>query len=138
MTGRTFSSSAMGRSHTADPVGTGNVAGATGRMRATARHSSLTKLPAITERDFQRQVTDLAKLFGWALYHPMLSKWSERGWPDLALCRPPRLVFIELKRENGKTTPHQDRWLSMLHACPGVETHLFRPSELPQIAELLR
>ena len=42
------------------------------------------------------------------------------------------------KRETGKTTPHQDRWLAMLHACPGVETYLCRPSQLEQIAELLR
>lgn len=96
------------------------------------------KLPAITERDFQRQVLDLAGILGWSAYHPMLSKWSERGWPDLALVRPPRLVFIELKRENGKTTPHQDRWLGMLRACPGVETYLFRPSDFDELAEVLR
>ena len=38
----------------------------------------------ITEREFQRQVLDLAG-GRWSVYHPALSKWSERGWPDLAL-----------------------------------------------------
>ena len=95
-------------------------------------------LPAITEKDFQRQVTDLAAMLGWTWYHPALSKWSERGWPDLALVRPPRLLFAELKRETGKTTPHQDRWLALLGACPGVEVHTWRPSQLQQIAEVLR
>lgn len=95
-------------------------------------------LPPITERDFQRQVADVAKLFGWSLYHPQLSKWSERGWPDLALVRPPRLVFAELKRENGKTTEHQDRWLGLLRGVPGVEVFLWRPSDLEQIAAVLR
>lgn len=94
--------------------------------------------PTITERDFQRQVLDLAGILGWAVYHPALSKWSERGGPDLAMVRPPRLVLAELKRETGKTSPHQDRWLGMLGACPGVETYLWRPSDLDHIAEILR
>ena len=98
----------------------------------------MTTLPALTEREFQRQVMDLAGIFGWTVYHPMLSKWSERGWPDLAMVRPPRLVFAELKRESGKTSEHQDRWLGLLHACPGVETYLWRPSDLDAIASILR
>ena len=92
----------------------------------------------ISERDLQRQVLDLARILGWSAYHPMLSKWSERGWPDLALCRPPRLVFIELKRENGKVTEDQIRWLNMLGECIGVETYLFRPSDFNTITETLR
>jgi len=35
-----------------------------------------------------RQVIDLARLLGWDfIYHPQLSKWSEKGWPDLFLAR---------------------------------------------------
>ena len=40
----------------------------------------------VSEKDFQRQVLELAKLYRWHAYHPALSKWSERGWPDL--CKP--------------------------------------------------
>ena len=68
----------------------------------------------------------------------MLSKWSERGYPDLTLIRPPRLLFAELKRETGKTSTHQDRWLALLRECPGVETYLWRPSDLDAIAAVLR
>jgi hypothetical protein len=100
--------------------------------------AATTKLPPITEGQFQRQVLDLAHMFGWSAYHPMLSKWSERGWPDLAMVRGPRLVFAELKRENGKTTEHQDRWLGLLEAVPGVEVFLWRPSDLAAIAVVLR
>jgi len=95
-------------------------------------------LPALTEREFQRQVLDLAGILGWTIYHPALSKWSERGWPDLALVRPPRFVLAELKRESGKTSEHQDRWLDMLRACPGIETYLWRPSDFDTIAGILR
>jgi hypothetical protein len=81
---------------------------------------------------------DLAGIFGWTLYHPALSKWSERGWPDLALCRPPRLVFAELKREAGHPSVDQKRWLALLRGCPGVETYLWRPSDIDMIASVLR
>jgi hypothetical protein len=92
----------------------------------------------VSEREFQRQVLDLARILGWHAYHPMLSKWSERGWPDLAMVRPPRLVFAELKTEDGMPTAHQERWLALLGACPGVEAFLWRPSDLSGIAEVLR
>lgn len=91
-----------------------------------------------TEKDLQRQVLDLAKLFGWRPYHPFLSKWSEKGFPDLTLVRPPRLVFAELKRDKAKTTPAQDEWLQLLGACLGVETYVWRPQDLEQIAVVLR
>ena len=95
-------------------------------------------LPPISEREFMRQVVEVAALFGWTVYHPQLSKWSERGYPDLTLVRPPRIVFIECKTEKGKTTIHQDRWLRLLGDCPGVEVMLARPSDFERIAELLR
>jgi hypothetical protein len=94
--------------------------------------------PAITEAQFQRQVLDLCRLFGWRAYHPMLSKWSERGFPDLTLVRPPRIVFAELKRDKGKRTTHQDEWAELLQDCPGVEYFLWRPADLDAIAEVLR
>jgi hypothetical protein len=99
---------------------------------------TLASPPALRESDFQRQVLDLARIFRWRAYHPMLSKWSERGFPDLTLIRPPRVVFAELKREKGKSTIHQDEWGALLAACPGVEYFLWRPSDLDAIAEVLR
>lgn len=108
-------------------------------MTAPVRSRSVaTALPPVTEAEFQRQVLDLARIYRWSAYHPQLSKWSERGWPDLALVRPPRLVFAELKRENGRTTEHQDRWLGLLGGVPAVEVYLWRPSDLEQIAAVLR
>lgn len=95
-------------------------------------------MPAISEKAFQRQVIDLSRIFRWQVYHPQLSKWSERGWPDLAMVRPPRFILAELKRENGQTSPYQDAWLGWLRACPGLEVYLWRPSDLDAIAEVLR
>ena len=70
----------------------------------------------------------------------MLSKWSERGWPDLALVRPPRLVFAELKsRERAGSTDAPGALARRSSArCPGVEAYLWRPSDLEHVAEVLR
>lgn len=96
------------------------------------------KLPALTEKEFQAQVIDLATTLGWTTYHPWLSIRSPRGWPDLAMCRPPRLVLAELKSERGKVTPAQAGWLDLLGQCPGVEVHLWRPADFDEIVTLLR
>lgn len=93
---------------------------------------------AISEAQWLRQVRDLAKFFGWATFHPFLSIHSERGWPDLALCRPPRLILAELKSDRGKTTPAQDAWLERLGLVPGVETYVWRPNQAADVARILR
>ena len=46
------------------------------------RHLDPPKEHRIAEKDFQKQVLQIAKLYRWQAYHPMLSKWSERGWSD--------------------------------------------------------
>jgi hypothetical protein len=96
------------------------------------------RLPAETEAEFMAKVIDWAKLRGWKVYHPRLSKWSERGWPDLAMVRAPRLVLAELKSEKGTVTGPQQVWLDELGRCPAVEVHLWRPSDFDQMIETLR
>lgn len=100
--------------------------------------ASLDRLPPITEKQFQAQVLDLARILGWHTYHPFLSKWSERGWPDLAMVRPPRLVFAELKSGKGILSAAQVKWLGLLGDCPGVESYVWRPENLDAIADVLR
>ena len=95
-------------------------------------------LPAITEKEFQRQIVELARMCGWNTFHPWLSIHSQRGWPDLALCRPPRLVLAELKSQSGKVTPDQQSWLEQLGACSGIEVFLWRPADFDTIAKVLR
>jgi hypothetical protein len=92
----------------------------------------------ITEGQLREQVRSLAALFGWKLYFTWSSVNSPRGFPDLCLVRPPRLVFAELKSASGKTTPEQDLWLGELSQVPGVEVHLWRPLDVEEIAEVLR
>jgi len=101
----------------------------------------------VTEREFQRAVVELARLMGWRVHHtrPALTqrgRWltpiqGDAGFPDLVLCRPPRLIVAELKRVGGKPTAEQQGWLDALHACAGVECYLWTPADWDAIVRML-
>jgi hypothetical protein len=92
----------------------------------------------LSEKVFLQQVRDLAKLFGWLEFHPYNSRRSSLGYPDLCLCRPPSIIFAELKTATGRVTPAQEAWLQALGQCPGVETHVWRPNAWAAILERLQ
>ena len=96
-----------------------------------------TRAIPVTETDLREQVRDLCKLFGWKMYFSWTSLHSPRGFPDLVLCRPPRIVWAELKSEKGKLTPHQGEWLQALREC-GQEVYVWRPGDIEEIVEILR
>lgn len=95
----------------------------------------------MSEKDFQQLVVDLATVRRWSVYHTFDSRHSAAGFPDLVLIRPPRLVFVELKREAGTPTLPQQAWQKALAQVADlndtVEVHLWRPSDWPSIQELL-
>ena len=94
-------------------------------------------LPSTTEAEWQKQVIDLAHLFGYRVYHPWLSIRSEKGWPDLALFRPGRFLLAELKAEKGVVSKAQETMIADLRAS-GVEVHIWRPSDLDAAVAVLR
>ena len=108
------------------------------------------KPPPLTETEFQRQVTDLAELFGWQWAHFRPAQTS-RGWrtpvsgplgsgfPDLVLARARdrRLLFAELKTDRGRVTPDQERIHETL-AAAGQPVNVWRPADFELIAEVLR
>ncbi len=91
----------------------------------------------MSERDLREQVRSLCKVFGWRLAFTQYSIRSPKGFPDLVLCRPPRVVYAELKSEKGKVTPEQSAWLEDLRARR-QEVYVWRPTDLDQIAAVLR
>lgn len=91
-----------------------------------------------TEAEFQQQVVQLARLCGWAVFHPWLSVKSSPGWPDLALCRTGRLIFAELKSEKGQVTVAQQLWLDLLGSVDGIEVYVWRPSDFEEISRVLQ
>ena len=104
----------------------------------------------ITERALKDACVDLAKAYGWLVYHALPSinsrgRWATHfqghaGFPDLVLVHPAGdMVVVELKSEIGKQTSAQRRWL-MAFAAAGVEIDVWRPEQLKDgtIAERLR
>jgi len=94
----------------------------------------------ITEKQFEGQVKDLAKIYGWMYYHTWRSIHSPAGFPDCLMVRPPRLIFAELKSEKGVVSPKQQEWLDILKQIPSAEVFLWRADDdiIEEIAEVLR
>ena len=97
----------------------------------------------ISEKAFQRMVLEYAGLMGWWCYHTFDSRGSQSGFPDLCMVRDGRLVFAELKRENGKLTEAQEDWIYALGEVEYgtgdiVDVHVWRPSDWATIEQVLK
>ena len=99
--------------------------------------TSKTAIP-LTEKQFMAMVIELAKLCDWRHFHVHDARRSPSGWPDLALLRPPDLLFVETKTDRGRLTPAQRTWLEALARCPNVEVYTWRPGDWPAIVERLK
>jgi hypothetical protein len=102
----------------------------------------------LTEKDFQKQLLEMARMFGWRVAHFHDSRRQVKpgvfvgdkdaaGFPDLVLVRPPDILVLELKRELGKTTDAQDEWLAALLGC-GIEARVVRPSDWNYLVDRLK
>ena len=101
-------------------------------LQTTAGMQSL-----LSEKDWQEVVVAYARIKGWLVYHTHDSRRSAPGFPDLALARGGRLVFAELKREDGKLRPDQTTWVEALLAVAGVEVKVWRPSQWTDVRDTL-
>lgn len=111
---------------------------------ATRRAGTAVKVP---EKAWTAQVLALASYLGWKTAHfrpaqNAAGQWRTpvagdgKGFPDLVLVRD-RVIFAELKTEDGKPTPEQRAWLAAC-AKAGAEAYVWRPSMLDEVAETLR
>lgn len=109
--------------------------------RLTARDH---QLRAVTEKQWQATVERMLTLNGWRYFHAPDNRPSangrvqniKAGYPDLTAVRGARLLYAELKRETGRTTPDQDGWLADLQAA-GAECYVWRPSDAPALQAVL-
>ena len=102
----------------------------------------------VSEKDWQRQVTDAAELYGWRWAHFRPAQRANGHWmtpvsgplgvgfPDLVLARE-RVIFAELKAEGAHLSPPQRAVRESLHRA-GAEVYVWRPSDLPAVLEALR
>jgi hypothetical protein len=115
-----------------------------------------------SEQHFQTQVEQLAKFYGWRVFHAPDNRPSGKtgrvqrvtpGFPDLVLLRPPELIFAELKTATGKVSDDQEAWLQDLAAVSkalvetveisveqadinlgvAVDAYLWRPADFDEI-----
>lgn len=96
----------------------------------------------ILERDFERQVLDLAAIFGFESAHFRPAQTAKgwrtpvagslgKGWPDWFFARPRdgRVMWRELKSRTGKVSPDQERVIGILRACR-LDAGVWRPADL--------
>lgn len=89
-----------------------------------------------SEAQFQAQVIKEAKRLGWEIYHTHNSQHSQPGWPDLVLGKQGIILFRELKKETGRLSVHQRKWLALLTSA-GFDADVWYPHDWPAIVELL-
>jgi hypothetical protein len=94
-----------------------------------------------SEKAWQQQVNDLAKMGGWLCYHTHDARHSASGFPDTVLVHPqyPQcgIHFAELKRAGKGPTDAQQHWLTALGAASGHLVHVWHPQDLEAITALL-
>ncbi len=90
------------------------------------------------EKDWQSEILRAARALGWTWYHTQRSDRSPEGFPDLVLVKPPRIVFAELKRQEGKLSTDQLVWYGLLIQCPGVEAYVWRPGDIDEVLRVLQ
>jgi Holliday junction resolvase len=94
--------------------------------------------PPLTEADFQRQIVELARIYGWEDFHVRAGRTRDSwrvpgsgsmaaGWPDLVLVKHGRIIFMEVKRAGGKATSDQQRVIGVLSAV--AEAYIVQPKD---------
>lgn len=93
-----------------------------------SRHPAL----GMSETLLQSNILSFAtQTLDWLGYHTYDSRRSPQGFPDLVLvnARQHRLIFSELKKQDGRQSPAQVLWERVLRAAGVGEFYLWRPSD---------
>lgn len=102
------------------------------------------KLIFKTEAQFQAVIASYAELQGWKVFHQGDSRSCTHGhgYPDLTLIsqRENRIVFAEIKRNDGQPTIEQVQYAALILSLdmPGVEYYLWYPKDIDEVREVLK
>jgi len=130
----------------------------------------------ISEKDFAKWLEELLEIYGykWVHFRPARVRrggkeiyetpyTGHKGFVDYVIAHEEkkRLLFVELKSEEGRVSPEQERWIEVLRECvrqitytpieiakkriagqitlvPSFEVYIWRPSDRDKIEEILR
>lgn len=97
----------------------------------------------LTGTDLQRQITDLAEVFGWRWMHIRPARTEQgwrtpisgplgKGWPDLVLVNPMRgrTLAVEVKRELGDDPSPDQVYVHTMLEEAGWSVQVWRPSDM--------
>jgi hypothetical protein len=86
---------------------------------------------AMSEAQLQDAVMGLADILGLRAFHSTDSRRdTAAGFPDLVIVGS-RVLFVELKRQDGRLRPEQGAWLGALNSA-GADAVVWRPGHLLQ------
>lgn len=88
------------------------------------------------EAEFQSQVRQLCKIRGLLVYHTQDSRRSDPGFPDLVIVGSRRMIYRELKKQDGRVSAMQQYWIDRLTDL-GQDAGVWRPSDMPRIVQEL-
>lgn len=98
---------------------------------------------ALSERELQQRIIDLAQLCGWRVAHFRPAR-TDKGWrtpmqgnkgfPDLVLARRGEVIIAELKSDKGKMSADQEEWATAI----GARFVLWRPRDWNEIQSILK
>jgi hypothetical protein len=98
----------------------------------------------VSESEWQQQVLKSAHQLGWQSMHIGRTGKHQAvgakgtlgiGWPDLVLVKGGRIIFAELKAQDGTTSIEQKQVLVMLGNVG--EVFVWRPSDFGQVLDTL-
>lgn len=90
----------------------------------------------MTDKAFQARVVQVAKIHQWLVYHTYDSRRSTPGFPDLVLVKGDRVLFRELKTDQGRLTSAQKLWGERLTKA-GQDYAVWRPADRTEIYHAL-
>ncbi len=98
---------------------------------------------AMSEESLLQAITDALTLYGWRWTHSRRSDkaltMGHAGVPDVIAARDGRVLFLELKSQNGALSADQWAWLHELPNSRDCSWQVVRPADLDELlAELAR
>ena len=93
------------------------------------------------ETKFRQEIQKLAEAQGWLVSHTGKGRKymtpAAKGFPDLVLVRPPHVLLLECKTDEGKPGPGQRKWISRIQRCDEISAFFVAPRDAESIVSLL-